>query len=201
SYPDDRCERDRDGGELDAGSDGGAEHVAGDVRVALREPGDVYRDGDGRGGNAADDQHAAVGDGAEWGGVQSAPGPATPGRERQCGEPGRDDGDRGDRYGPDRSHADERRRHDDGERGGDVQRAGDHRVGGELHAALRERHAHRADVGDDHTERGDGGDDRGEQSHEPAGNGGGRRELAAVGDREGCERKPGGAGGGDVRGG
>src|SRR5205823_839295 len=32
---------------------------------------------------------------------------------------------------------------------------------------------------------GDGGDDCGEQSHEPAGDGGGRRRLTAVGDREG----------------
>src|SRR5207237_815686 len=46
-----------------------------------------------------------------------------------------------------------------------------------------------------------GGDDRGEQSDEPVGHRGGRGHVAAVGDREGCERKPGGAGGGDVRGG
>src|SRR2546429_7227103 len=38
-------------------------------------------------------------------GVHPAAGAATPGRERQCGEPGRDDGDCGDRHGPDRSHA------------------------------------------------------------------------------------------------
>src|SRR5256886_11252330 len=55
---------------------------------------------------------------------------------------------------------------------------------------------------------GGGGDDRGEQSHEPAGDGGGRRRFTAVGDREGREwesrfrrggdvqRDPGGRGGG-----
>src|SRR5207248_1650962 len=46
-----------------------------------------------------------------------------------------------------------------------------------------------------------GGDDRGEQSHEPVGRGGHGGQYAAVGDREGREREPGGAGGGDVRGG
>src|SRR5205823_6028969 len=45
---------------------------------------------------------------------------------------------------------------------------------------------------------GDGGDDCGEQSHEPAGDGGGRRRFTAVGAREGCERESGGGGGGDV---
>src|SRR5205823_2827940 len=46
-----------------------------------------------------------------------------------------------------------------------------------------------------------GRDACGEQCDEPVGHGGHGGQYAAVGDREGCERESGGAGGGDVRGG
>src|SRR5207237_10491693 len=43
---------------------------------------------------------------------------------------------------------------------------------------------------------GHGGDDCGEQCDEPVGRGGHGGQYAAVGDREGCEREPGGGRGG-----
>src|SRR5205823_2758502 len=91
---------------------------------------------------------------------------------------------------------------DQRERGGDggeldAERDGGlEHVGGQFRDLVRQPgHLH----GDGHSRS--GGDDRGEQSHEPVGYGGYGGQYATVGDREGCERESGGAGGGDVRGG
>src|SRR5205823_6619520 len=90
---------------------------------------------------------------------------------------------------------------DDGREGGgdgDLLDPGDHGPNG--HRA-RDGERTRGESGDLHGDGhgGDGGDDCGEQSHEPAGDGGGRRELATLGAREGCERESRFGRGGDVQ--
>src|SRR5205807_268778 len=104
------------------------------------------------------------------------------------------DVDAGDRERVGQSHdVDERREWhrgdhlDAGHGGGDADRAGDRC--GIARALQRDGDGRR------------GRDDCGEQSDEPVGYRGHGGQVAAVGDREGREREPGGAGGGDVRGG
>src|SRR5207253_2363452 len=90
---------------------------------------------------------------------------------------------------------------DQRERGGDGGELDAERHGGPEHA-----HRHLDQIGRAPCREkrggagGDGGHDRGEQSHEPVGHRGYGGQYATIGDREGREREPGGADGGDVRG-
>src|SRR5207248_1117844 len=119
------------------------------------------------------------------------------GRERESGGAGGGDV----RGGPGERDDHGRQSDDQREWGGDGGELDAERHGGPEHAY---RHLDRLerqprDVHGD-GDGGDGGDERGEQSDQPGGDRGDGGELAAVGDREGREREPGGAGGGDVRG-
>src|SRR5205823_923501 len=185
-----------DGGELDAERDRWQQHPNSHVRVAHGEPGHVYGDGDG--GHGGDDRgeqsHEPVGRGGD-GGQYAAVGDRE-GRERESGGAGGGDV----RGGP--GERDDYRRQSAyppqlGSDGGELDAE---RHGGPEHAY---RHLDRLErqPRDLHGD-GDGGhsgDDCGEQSDQPDGDGGHGGGLAAVGDREGCEREPGDRGGSDVR--
>src|SRR5207248_901782 len=195
---DDQREWRGDGGELDVERHGGPEHAHRHLDRLERQPRDLQRDGDGgHGGHDCGEQcDEPDGDGGH-GGQYAAVGDRE-GREREPGDRGGSDVRRGAR------ERDDRRREPDHER----QR---HRHGGELDAErdrwqqhpnshVRVAHGEPGHLYGD-GDGGGGGDDRGEQCDEPVGHGGDGGQYAAVGDREGCERESGGAGGGDVRGG
>src|SRR5213078_3025926 len=194
---DDGRERGGDGDLLDPGHGGPNGYGPGDGERARGESGDLH--GDRHSGDGGDDRgeqsHEPAGDG--WGRRELATLGDREGRERESRFRGGGDVQR-DRGQRDRESGDAR---DDGrERGGD----------GDL---LDPRHGRPNGYGPGDGERacgepgdlhgdghgGDGGDDCREQSHEPAGDGGGRRCFTAVGAREGCERESRFRGGGDVQ--
>src|SRR5207244_1712236 len=103
----------------------------------------------GRGGDAVDRDDRAVEHRAERGALRAAAGDPAPGRERQRGEPGRGDGDGGDRDGQRdaRRHA---HRDDDRDRRGELRESRDHRDGGGPHPELLGDRAHGRHLRHDH---------------------------------------------------